>query len=107
MADCARKIAVMNRPLLLCTFFVLATSSTFAQSDPAAEAQEKAKQTPAATPQQLNDQKEAAERLKSEEAFREFLNAQIKNRRLEAGDVAELDAKFLEFRLAIPRFREA
>ena len=45
--------------------------------------------------------------MKSQEALRDFLNAQNANRRLEPGQTADLDAKFLEFRMAIPRFREA
>ena len=57
--------------------------------------------------QQINDQKAEAERLKSQQALSDFLNAQNRNHNLEPGEKAELDARFLEFRMAIPRFREA
>jgi hypothetical protein len=97
----------MNRPLLICAIFLLVRSSAFAQSDPVAGQSEKDRPVQAPAQQQSNDQKDAAERLKSQEALRDFLNAQNANRRLEPGQTADLDAKFLEFRMAIPRFREA
>jgi hypothetical protein len=98
----------MNRPLLICAFSLLVRASAFAQSDPVTGATGKG-ETGSVTPAQqpLNDQKEAAERLKAQEALRDFLNVQSANRRLEPGETADLDAKFLEFRMAIPRFREA
>ena len=98
----------MNRPLTICAFFLLVRSSAFAQSNPVTgQPEEKERQAPSPAPQPLNDQKEAAERLKAQEALRDFLNGQSANRRLEPGETADLDAKFLEFRMAIPRFREA
>ena len=105
MDDGARKIAVMNRPLLLCAFSLLSCTCVFAQGD--AGQSEKDRQAQSAAQQQLNAQKEAADRLKSQEALRDFLNSQSTNRKLEPGETADLDAKFLEFRMAIPRFREA
>jgi hypothetical protein len=107
MADGTRKIAIMNRPLLICAFFLLASTSTFAQSDPPVEGGEKARQAQSPAQLELNNQKEAAEGLKGQEALREFLNGQSANRKLEPGEIADLEAKFLEFRMAIPRFREA
>ncbi|HET9131537.1 MAG TPA: hypothetical protein VFO86_11340 [Terriglobia bacterium] len=92
----------MNRPLLICAFFALSSSSVFAQSDPTIP--DKVKQD--AQPQ-YTDQKAEADRLKSQQALSDFLNAQSRNRKLEPGETAELDARFLEFRMAIPRFREA
>jgi hypothetical protein len=97
----------MNRLLTICTFFVVASSGVLAQSDPTAEDLEKARQSQTAAQQQLNDRKAEAERLKSQQALSDFLNAQSRNRKLEPGETAELDARFLEFRMAIPRFREA
>jgi len=97
----------MKRPLLIIAIFLLVRWSAFAQSDPVAGQSEKERQVQSPVQQQLNDQKEAAERLKSQEALRDFLNAQSANRRLEPGQTADLDAKFLEFRMAIPRCREA
>src|SRR5882672_10013375 len=107
MAHHTRKIAAMNRPLLICAFFLLGSTCIFAQSDPPLEGGEKARQAQSLAQQQLNDQREAAERLKGQEALRDFLNSQSTNRKLEPGEIADLDAKFLEFRMAIPRFREA
>jgi hypothetical protein len=92
----------MNRPLLICAFFALSASSTFAQSD--VTIQEKVRQD--AQPL-ASDQKAEADRLKSQQALTDFLNSQSRNRKLEPGETAELDARFLEFRMAIPRFREA
>jgi hypothetical protein len=83
----------MTRPLLTCAFFLLSCTCIFAQADVPAGQSEKDRQT--------------AERLKSEEALRDFLNSQNTNRKLEPGETADLNAKFLEFRMAIPRFREA
>jgi len=97
----------MNRPLLICAFFLLVRSSAFAQSDPVAGQSEKERPAPSAAQQPLNDQKGAEETLKGQEALRDFLNGQSANRRLEPRETADLDAKFLEFRMAIPRFREA
>lgn len=107
MADGPRKIAVMNRPLLSCTFFFLAGSCVLAQSDPPAVQSDKEKQGQSPAQQQLNDQKAEADRQKSQQALSDFLSAQSKSRKLEPGETAELDARFLEFRMAIPRFREA
>jgi len=107
MADVPHKIRIMNRQLLICVFSLLGSSSAFAQSDPSVEGGEKARQAQSAAQQQLNDQKDAAERLKAQEALRDFLNSQSSNRKLEPGETADLEAKFLEFRMAIPRFREA
>jgi hypothetical protein len=107
MADGARKIAIMNRPLLICAFFLLPSTCVFAQADATTGQSEKERQAQSAAQQQLNDQREAAERLKGQEALRDFLNSQSTNRKLAPGETADLDAKFLEFRMAIPRFREA
>jgi hypothetical protein len=93
----------MNRPLLICAFFAVASSSAFAQSNPPS-IQEKVNQD--AQPN-FTDQKAEIDRLKSQQALSDFLNAQSQNRKLEPGETAELDARFLEFRMAIPRFREA
>ena len=97
----------MNRPLLICAFFFLGCACVFAQSDPPVEGGEKARQAQSPAQLELNNQKEAAERLKGQEALRDFLNSQSSNRKLEPGETADLEAKFLEFRMAIPRFREA
>lgn len=97
----------MNRPLLICAFFLLTCTSVFAQADPIPGESEKDRQARSPAQQQLNDQREAAELLKGQEALRDFLNSQSTNRKLEPGETADLDAKFLEFRMAIPRFREA
>ena len=97
----------MNRPLLLCAILVLASSSTFSQSAPTEQELDKARQSQAAAQQQLNDQKAEADGLKSQQALSDFLDAQNRYRKLEPGERAELDARFLEFRMAIPRFREA
>jgi hypothetical protein len=102
MAHLARKITVMNRPLLLCAFFAMASSSVFAQYNQSI--QDKVKQD--AQPN-FSDQKAEADRLKSEQSLQDFLNAQSRNGKLDPGQTAELDARFLEFRMAIPRFREA
>jgi hypothetical protein len=97
----------MNRPLLICAFFLLSCTGVFAQVDALGGQSEKERQAQSPAQLELNNQREAAERLKSQEALRDFLNSQSTNRKLEPGEVADLDAKFLEFRLAIPRFREA
>src|SRR4051812_38869163 len=107
MAGGTRKIAIMNRPLLTFAVFLLSCTCVFAQAEAPAVQSDKDRQAQSAAQQQLNDQKAAAERLKSQEALRDFLNSQSTNRRLEPGETADLDAKFLEFRMAIPRFREA
>jgi len=60
-----------------------------------------------ATGGQSEKDRQTAERIKSQDALRDFLNSQTTNRKLEPGETADLDAKFLEFRMAIPRFREA
>ena len=97
----------MNRGLLLCAVFVFPLSNAFSQSNAPAADMEKIRQSKDATQQQLNDQKTEAERLKSQQDLQDFLNAQSRSRKLEPGETAELDARFLEFRMAIPRFREA
>src|SRR4051812_9687770 len=107
MAGGTRKIAIMNRPMLTSVFFLLACKYVYAQADVPGGQSEKERQAQSAAQQQLSDQKAAAERLKSQEALRDFLNSQSTNRKLEPGETADLDAKFLEFRMAIPRFREA
>jgi hypothetical protein len=90
-------------PLLVCALFALASSSASAQSNsPTIQDQVKQDAQP-----QYSDQKAEADRLKSQQALSDFLNAQSRNRKLEPGVTAELDARFLEFRMAIPRFREA
>jgi hypothetical protein len=99
MADRTRKIAIMNRPLLICALFLLSCTCVFAQVDALGGQSEKERQ--AQSPAQL------AERQKGQDALRDFLNGQNANRKLEPGEVADLEAKFLEFRMAIPRFREA
>jgi hypothetical protein len=106
MADGTRKIAAMNQPYLICAFFFLAGTNAFAQ-DSVAQELEKARQAQAAAQQQWDSQKAVAEQEKSQAALREFLNDQSTNRKLEPGAVADLDTKFLEFRVAIPRFRDA
>lgn len=106
MADGTRKIAAMNQPFLICAFFFLAPTIGFAQ-DSVAQEQEKARQAQAAAQQQWDSQRAVAEQEKSQAALREFLNDQSTNHKLEPGAVADLDAKFLEFRMAIPRFRDA
>ena len=106
MADHTRKVANMNRTLLISAFLVLAQAQGFAQANPTAEELARARQEQAAAAQQrLDSQKEAAERQKSQDALRDFLNGPT--RRWEPGAAAELEARFLEFRLAIPKFREA
>jgi hypothetical protein len=107
MAHGTRKIAVMHRLLLLCAFFVFPIPSAFSQSEETAAVMKKTRQSQTSAEQQLNDQKAEAESLKSQQALQDFLNAQSKSRKLEPGETAELDARFLEFRMAIPRFREA
>jgi len=106
MADFTRKIAIMTRILPTLSFVLLAHWSAFAQTNPTAEEQQKTRQAQAAAQQQLDAQREAAERAKGLEAFREYLNSQAASRKLEPGAAADLDAKFLEFRLAIPKFRD-
>jgi hypothetical protein len=107
MAHRTRKIAIMNLPLLTCAFFLLTCTYVFAQANPSAMDLEPVRQAQSDAQQQVNDQKEAAERLKGQEALRIFLNGQSTNRKLEPGATADLDTKFLEFRMAIPRFRDA
>ena len=97
----------MNRPFLSCTFFFLAGSCALAQYDPPAGHSEKERPALSPAQQELNDQKAETDRLKGQQALSDFLNAQSKSRKLEPGETAELDARFLEFRMAIPRFREA
>jgi hypothetical protein len=107
MADRTRKIAIMNRPLLICALFLLSCTCVFAQVDALGGQSEKERQAQSPAQLELNNQKEAAERQKGQDALRDFLNGQNANRKLEPGEVADLEAKFLEFRMAIPRFREA
>lgn len=97
----------MNRPFLICAYFFLARTNAFSQDNTTAEELEKARQAQAAAQQQLDSQKADADREKSQAALRDFLNGQSSNRKLEPGAAADLDTKFLEFRMAIPGFREA
>jgi hypothetical protein len=100
----------MNRLWLIFIFVVLVLTPTFVfgQTDENEE-MEKARraEAEAAAQQQLEAQKQQEEIAKSQSALRDFLNDQNTNRRITPGAQAALEARFLEFRLAIPKFREA
>jgi len=105
MADDARKIANMNRPFLICALFFLTQTNAFAQNGPGGQPIAKSSQTESATLQQETQTQK--EMTKSQQALRDFLNTQSTNRNITPGASADLDAKFLAFRMAVPKFREA
>ena len=107
MADHTHKVANASRYFGLPAFLLLAGTCAFAQTASEAEIAKAKQAEAAAAQQQIQSQIDQAQRLKSEEALREYLNDKGTRRNLEPGATAELDSKFLEFRLAVPKFRAA
>jgi hypothetical protein len=108
MADHARKVANASRYCGLLSFLLLAETFAFAQTSSEAEIAKTKQAEAAAAQQQIQNQIDQAQRLKSEEALREFLNEKGTTRRIvEPGAAADLETKFLEFRMAVPKFRAA
>jgi len=106
MADFPHKIAGLKRLILIHSWILLFPICAFTQSVSNSPSAEQARQTGTAQ-QQLQDQIDAANRLKSQDALKEFLNEKASTRRIEPGAAAELEARFLEFRMAVPKFRTA
>jgi len=107
MADHARKVANASRYCGLLSFLLLAEAFAFAQTGNEAEIAKTKQAEAAAAQQQIQNQIDQAQRLKSEEALREFLNEKGTRRNVEPGAAADLETKFLEFRMAVPKFRAA
>src|SRR6186713_2334108 len=106
MADFARKIACSKTPILIHSWILLSPIWAFAQGTPTPSNAEQARQFEAAG-KAMQEQADPASIRKSQEALKEFLNEKASVRRLEPGASAELEAKFLEFRMAVPKFRTA
>jgi len=107
MADYPHKVANAARHCGLIAFLLLAETGAFAQTSNEAEIAKAKQAEAAAAQQQIQNQIDQAQQLKSQEALREFLNEKGTRRNLEPGPAADLEAKFLEFRMAVPKFREA
>ena len=90
-------------PVILASL-VLTPSHAFAQDD---DATAKAKQADSAQQQLERARKQQEDLQKSQAALREFLNGQSSSRRIALGAEGEIKARFLEFRLAIPKLRAA
>ena len=105
MADLPRKIAPSKALILILSWLLLIPLCAFGQSKPPLGAEQSRQfETAGKTMQEPSD----AESLrKSQEALKEFLNEKAAVRRTEPGAAAELEAKFLEFRMAVPKFRTA
>ena len=106
MADLTRKITSLKTLILIHSWILLIPICAVAQSTPNASGTEQSRQFAAAgkTMQQPTDSENIR---KSQDALKEFLNEKAGVRRTEPGPAAELEAKFLEFRLAVPKFRTA
>jgi len=107
MADLKSKIATTRRICSLFAVLLLSASFAFAQTSSDAETSKAREAEAAAAQQQIQAQIDQAQRLKGQDALREFLNEKGTRRNVEPGAAADLEAKFLEFRLAIPKFRTA
>jgi hypothetical protein len=107
MADLQSKITTTRRLCRLFAVLLLAETFAFAQTTSDAQAAKAREAEAAAAQQQIQSQIDQAQRLKGQEALREFLNEKGTRRNVEPGAAADLEAKFLEFRLAIPKFRAA
>jgi hypothetical protein len=107
MADLKSKVANTSRLCALFALLVLAEPYAFAQTSKEDEIAKAKQAEAAAAEQQVQSQIDQAQRLKSQESLREFLNEKGTRRNIEPGAAADLEAKFLEFRLAIPKFRAA
>ena len=106
MADHARKVACSKKLFLIHSWILLFPISALSQNATTLSTAEQNKQIEAAG-KTIQEQIDTATRLKSQEALKDFLNEKASTHRLEPGAAAELEAKFLEFRMAVPRFRTA
>jgi hypothetical protein len=91
---------------ILAAFIAASPQYASAQTEDQAIAAEKARIAEQARIDQAAIQAQA-DMEQSQAALRDFLNDQGTRRRNQPGAVAELDARFLEFRMAIPKFRTA